>query len=150
MLAAQAANKRQRRRSGNYHNRLSFIAACAANIRRAHYNLIVQDKYPETLIAVGKTSPDSMVAKILNKFNIWLYSGAEKIIVVGRDMRELVESQTNVKSGKKKTIEVIQNWASLEEIEPTQREDNKLLKNLGILDKFVFLYAGALQISSVF
>jgi glycosyltransferase involved in cell wall biosynthesis len=121
---------------------LPFITALAAKIRRARYNLIVQDKYPETLIAVGKTSSDSRFVKIFNKLNAWLYSGAEKIIVVGRDMRELVEAQTKDKSNRKTTIEVIQNWASLEEIEPTRREQNELLKELGILDKFVFLYAG--------
>ncbi len=37
---------------------------------------------------------------------------------------------------------MIQNWASLEEISPTPRADNKLLKELKLLDKFVFLYAG--------
>ncbi len=121
---------------------LPFITALAAKIRRARYNLIVQDKYPETLIAVGKTSSDSMFVKIFNKLNAWLYSGAEKIIVVGRDMRELVEAQTNDKSGQKTPVEVIQNWASLEEIEPTRREHNELLKELGISKKFVFLYAG--------
>lgn len=121
---------------------LPFITALAAKIRRARYNLIVQDKYPETLVAVGKTSSDSMFVKIFNKLNAWLYSGAEKIIVVGRDMRELVEAQMKDKSNRKTTIEVIQNWASLEEIEPTRREHNELLKELGILDKFVFLYAG--------
>jgi glycosyltransferase involved in cell wall biosynthesis len=121
---------------------LPFITAIAAKIRRARYNLIVQDKYPETLIAVGKTSPVSMFVKIFNKLNEWLYNGAEKIIVVGRDMRELVEAQTKDKSGRKTVIEVIQNWASLEEIEPTRREHNELLKELGISEKFVFLYAG--------
>jgi len=121
---------------------LPFITALAAKIRRTRYNLIVQDKYPETLIAVGKTGPDSMFVKILDKLNEWLYSGAEKIIVVGRDMRELVEAQTKDASGRKTVIEVIQNWASLEEIEPTRREHNELLRELGISDKFVFLYAG--------
>jgi glycosyltransferase involved in cell wall biosynthesis len=121
---------------------LPFIAAAAAKIRHARYNLIIQDKYPETLIAVGKTRPDSIFVKILNKLNARLYRGAEKIIVVGRDMRELVEAQAKARSGRKTPIEVIQNWASLEEIEPTRRENNELLKELGILDKFVFLYAG--------
>ena len=122
---------------------LPFLTALAAKIRRARYNLIIQDKYPEILIAVGKTNSGSTFVKLLDKLNAWLYSGAEKIIVVGRDMRELVEAQTFDKPGRKKTtIEVIQNWASLEEIEPMPRESNELLKELGILDKFVFLYAG--------
>jgi glycosyltransferase involved in cell wall biosynthesis len=121
---------------------LPFITALAAKIRRARYNLIVQDKYPETLIAVGKTHPDSMFVKIFNKLNVWLYREAERIIVVGRDMGELVKTQMNGNPVHKTKIEVIQNWASLEEIEPTQRDNNDLLKELGIAEKFVFLYAG--------
>ena len=121
---------------------LPFITALASKIRRARYNLIVQDKYPETLIAVGKTRSDSMFVKIFNKLNAWLYNEAEKIVVVGRDMGELIETQMNGNSAHGTTIEVIQNWASLEEIEPTRRDSNDLLKELGISDKFVFLYAG--------
>jgi glycosyltransferase involved in cell wall biosynthesis len=104
--------------------------------------LIIQDKYPETLIAVGKTNRDSMFFKAFDKLNVWLYRNAEKIVVVGRDMEELVKRQINQNSGGKPSIEVIQNWASLEEIEPTSRKNNKLLEELGISDKFVFMYAG--------
>lgn len=121
---------------------LPFIAATAARIRGARYNLIIQDKYPETLIAVGKTRPNSLFVKILDKFNGWLYKRAEKIIVVGRDMKEIVEAQTKIEPKPETNIEVIQNWASLEEIEPIRREQNELLNELRISDKFVFLYAG--------
>lgn len=121
---------------------LPFISAVAAKIRRARYNLIIQDKYPEILLAVGKTSKDSIFFRLLDKLNRRLYSGAEKIIVVGRDMKQLVAAQTAVETNAETTIEVIQNWASLEEIEPLPRLENPLLKELGILDKFVFMYAG--------
>ena len=122
---------------------LPFFTALAAKIRRAKYSLIIQDKYPETLVAVGKLKPDSIFIKVLNKLNEKLYGGANKIIVVGRDMRELVVKQLE-RSGKKakQPVEVIQNWASLEEIEPQPRNENQLLKQLNLLDKFVFLYAG--------
>ena len=121
---------------------LPFLAAIAAKIRRSKYNLIIQDKYPEILIAVGKTKPDSFFIKILNRLNRWLYNNAEKIVVVGRDMKELVESQTNEKYLPTEKVVVIPNWASLEEVEPQPRESNPLLKELGLLEKFVFLYAG--------
>jgi glycosyltransferase involved in cell wall biosynthesis len=124
---------------------LPFIAALAAKILRGKYNLIIQDKYPETLTAVGKLSPKSLTVKILNRLNVWLYLGASKIIVVGRDMKMLVLSQLQgFSNSKNKTpeVKVIQNWASLEEIEPLPRDDNELLKELQIADKFIFLYAG--------
>jgi glycosyltransferase involved in cell wall biosynthesis len=39
-------------------------------------------------------------------------------------------------------IDYIPNWAELEQVEPLPRTENKLLKELNLEDKFVFLYAG--------
>ena len=127
---------------------LPFGTALAASIRRARYSLIIQDKYPEILTAVGKADADAFYIKILNNLNRRLYGAAQKIIVVGRDMQELVASQMPVGVGEyhgktaENKISVIQNWAALEEVEPLPRNENPLLKELGLLEKFVFLYAG--------
>lgn len=120
---------------------LPFITAAAAKIKGVGYTPIIQDKYPEILIAVGKSKPNSIFVKLLDKLNRRLYAGAEKIIVVGRDMAELVGSQMDSDDASDKIV-VIQNWAALEEIEPLPRAENVLLRELKILDKFVFLYAG--------
>lgn len=122
---------------------LPFITALAAKLRGAKYTLIIQDKYPETLTAVGVSKPDSFFIRILDRANGWLYREARKIIVVGRDMGELVNEQFGAKNKSKKTpVSVIQNWASLEEIEPHPKSENRLLKRLNLSEKFVFLYAG--------
>ena len=122
---------------------LPFLTALAAKMRGADYSLIIQDKYPEILIAVGQFKSSSFFIKILNDLNTRLYSAAKKIVVVGRDMKELVGRQLSTKSsGEEDKIAVIQNWAALEEVEPLPRNENPLLKELGLLNKFVFLYAG--------
>jgi glycosyltransferase involved in cell wall biosynthesis len=121
---------------------LPFVTALAAKMRRAEYALIIQDKYPEILVAVGKSKPHSSFVKILNHLNGRLYNEAKKIIVVGRDMKELVAGQLPKKASETNKIEVIQNWAALEEIAPLPRGENPLLKELNLLEKFVFLYAG--------
>lgn len=121
---------------------LPFLIALAAKIRRANYILIIQDKYPETLIAVAKARADSLTVKFLNYLNKRLYQNAKKIIVVGRDMKLLVESQLGQNTDKKNDITVIQNWASLEEIEPAPKSENVILREHNLLEKFVFLYAG--------
>lgn len=118
---------------------LPFIAAIAALTRGAGYVLLIHDNYPEILIAVGKTTEDSLPVKIVNFFNRRLYRNASKIIVVGRDMRELVERKT---AGLAVALEYIPNWAELEQVRPQPREENRLLAELGLEDKFVFLYAG--------
>jgi len=118
---------------------LPFIAALATKARGGSYVLLIHDNYPEILIAVGKTKENSPLVKILDFFNRWLYKYASKIIVVGRDMQELITEKTrrfNI------PIDYIPNWAELEQVKPSPRDDNELLKQLGINDKFVFLYAG--------
>lgn len=118
---------------------LPFTTALAAIIRGASYTLLLHDCYPEILIAVGKTKPNSLLVRITNFFNRVLYKHASRIIVVGRDMKELMERKTK---GLEIPIDVVPNWADLEIIHPTRRDDNPLLAELGISDKFVLMYAG--------
>lgn len=118
---------------------LPFIAAFAALVRGASYTLLIHDNYPEILIAARKIGETSAIAKILNFFNRWLYKYAAKIIVVGRDMKKLLESKTR---GLDIPIATIPNWAELETVRPESRTENRLLKELGLADKFIFLYAG--------
>lgn len=118
---------------------LPFITAIASLLRGAKYVLLIHDNYPEILVAVGKTGENSSLVKLLNFFNRRLYKYASKIIVVGRDMQELVEKKT---AGLNVTIEYIPNWAELEQVFPAERNNNLLLEELGLSEKFVFLYAG--------
>jgi len=118
---------------------LPFIGAFASIVRGGSYVLLIHDNYPEILVAAGKTGKNSWLVKVLNFFNRRLYKYANKIIVVGRDMEELVEKKIR---GFDTPIECIPNWAELEQVKPSNREENQLLKQLGITEKLVFLYAG--------
>jgi glycosyltransferase involved in cell wall biosynthesis len=121
---------------------LPFGTAIAAKLRGAEYNLIIQDKYPEILTAVGKAKPESFFVQALNRLNTRLYDGAKRIAVVGRDMKKLVGDQMSENVADRTKIAVIQNWAALEEVEPLPRDCNHILKEFNLSDKFVFLYAG--------
>lgn len=118
---------------------MPVTTAIAALFRGATYTVLIQDSYPEILIAVGTLEPNSLAVSVINFFNRWVYKYASKIIVMGRDMHELFVRKT---AGLDIPIVTIPNWADLETIHPTPRDDNQLLKELGISDKFVFLYAG--------
>lgn len=118
---------------------LPFVVAVAALIRGASYTLVIHDNYPEILFAVGKLSRRSMIATVLNFSNRWLYKHARKLVAVGRDMEKLLLTKSE---GLDIPVAVIQNWAELESVHPEPRDSNQLLKELGIVDKFVFLYAG--------
>jgi colanic acid biosynthesis glycosyl transferase WcaI len=118
---------------------LPFLVAVSSLIKRASYFLLIHDNYPEVLIAVGKAKEGSFWIRLLNRFNRWLYRNASKIVVVGRDMLELIKVKTE---GLDVPLRFIPNWAELEQVEPCPRDKNELLSDLGIKHKFVFLYAG--------
>ena len=65
---------------------MPVTTAFAALLRGASYTVLVQDSYPEILIAVGSLKENSIATGIVNFFNRWVYKYASKIIVMGRDM----------------------------------------------------------------
>lgn len=120
---------------------MPFVVAVAALVKSASYILLIHDNYPEILVAAGKSKPDSFLSTTVSFFNRWLFKFAAKIVVVGRDMKELLTKKT---VGLDIPIFMIPNWAELESVSPSPRAENELLKELGLMDKLVFLYAGNL------
>jgi colanic acid biosynthesis glycosyl transferase WcaI len=118
---------------------LPFVAGIASLIRGTSYTLLIHDNYPEMVIAVGKTRSGSIFARSVEFANRWLFKHAAKIIVVGRDMQQLLLKKT---AGLNIPIAIIPNWAEIDSVTPQSRESNELLKDCGIAEKFVFLYAG--------
>lgn len=116
---------------------ITTTAACL--LRGAELTLLVQDSYPEILVAVGAARPNSPFVFLVHSLNHWVYKYASKIIVMGRDMKELFERKT---AGLNLPVVVIPNWADIDNISPEKRNDNRLLEELGLTGKFVLLYAG--------
>ena len=71
------------------------------------------------------------------------YRNAEKIVVLGRDMRMLIIKKDNSISTK---VKIITNWGQTEIIKPNFKIREDFLNNLGINDKFVLLWAGNMGI----
>ncbi len=118
---------------------LPVTTAMACLLKGAGFTLLVQDSYPEILVAVGAARPNSFFVKIVHFFNRWVYKYAAAIIVMGRDMRELFLRKT---VGLDVPVITIPNWADLETVTPAPRSSNALLSELGLSEKFVLLYAG--------
>lgn len=78
------------------------------------FTIIVHDVFPENAIAGGMLRKDALVSKILTNFFNKAYNSAQKLIVVGEDMRELFRKKIK----KNLSVDVITNWADLEEISP--------------------------------
>jgi len=119
---------------------LPFLIAGACLIRGAKCVLLVQDVYPESLIAAGLLDPRSLWVSVLNRLNLILYRAMERISVVGRDMEVLVRNK--MADGISTKIVILRNWADVDQIVPSLREQNELLKQLGLNGKFVAQFAG--------
>ena len=119
---------------------LPFFIAVACRIRGAKCVLLVQDVYPESLVAAGLLDAHSFPVSVLNRLNLALYRTMERISVVGRDMEALVRKKLT--AGTSANIVIIRNWADADQVVPSPRERNELLKELGLLGNFVAQYAG--------
>lgn len=118
---------------------LPFSAAIAGLIRGSSYTLLIHDYYPDQLVALGKLRANSFAVKTMHFANSWLFKHAARIVVVGRDMAELVAARTG---GLDVPISTIPNWGDVDEIKPAERSANRLLKKLGVAEKLVILSAG--------
>jgi glycosyltransferase involved in cell wall biosynthesis len=105
-------------------------------IRKFELIIIVHDVFPENVISAGILKETSFFYKILKWFFDYAYDCADKLIVVGQDMKELISKKTN------KPIKVITNWADSEQIFP----DSNLKLNYDFEDivnaKIVIQFAG--------
>jgi colanic acid biosynthesis glycosyl transferase WcaI len=78
-------------------------------------------------------------ARVLAALTRKLYASAPRIVVLGRDMKALVERKL---SGPGHGIVIIPHWGDVDEIRPATRERNELLQRLGLAHKFVVQYSG--------
>ena len=118
---------------------LPFGIAPICWLRRAHCILLIHDVYPEALVAAGLLRPDGFHTRVFHRLTRILYRSVESIVVIGRDMRDLVGRKLGQEPER---IRLIPNWADTDWITPNHRRSNQLLARLGLLDEFVVQYSG--------
>ena len=117
-----------------------ILAAVLSFILRVPYSLVVHDVYPDIMVACGLTSRKSLSFKVLNRVNRSVLQRAESIFCIGRDMLEHLARARG--TGTNDGIRVIPLWADSQQIQPSPREENRLLLDIGLMNKLVVLYAG--------
>ena len=116
-----------------------FLVSLACRIKGARRYLLVHDVYPQVLVTAGLIAPDSFLVSPLEKAFRKLYRSVDEIIVLGRDMKDLIAGKLGEVDC---PIRVIPNSADLENLYPKPISENSLLKRLGIEDAFVITYSG--------
>lgn len=104
------------------------------------YFLLMHDVFPENLVTGGYVKDSSVLYKITRKLFIKSRLACDKIIVIGRDMKELL--MRNFPSSRGQDIVIIPNWADIDAIFPLQQQQNPLAEKLGVTNKLVILFAG--------
>lgn len=101
--------------------------------------LLVHDIFPENLIPSKIMQPEQLTYKVIKKVFDYIYSQPDKIITIGRDMKELIMNKT-----KKNDIDIVRNWINHSDIEIQSRHENRILKELGWQDcpETIFYYFG--------
>lgn len=100
--------------------------------------LLVHDVFPENLVPAGLIKRRGLCYRALGRLFNLIYSRADHMIVIGRDMKELMRK----KVGGERRITVIQNWVSDQDVYPESRADSQILSQLGWQDRIVFQFFG--------
>lgn len=119
---------------------LMLFLALLRKIRSFEYVLLVYDVHPENLVPAGLARRGSLLYRVAVRCFNWAYRTADELIVIGRDMEEVVRK----KVGNGCRITQIPNWANVETIQPGPKTDNELIREHHLQDKTVFLFAGNL------
>jgi len=118
---------------------LPYLVALACRFRGASFVLLVHDVYPDVLVRLHMLSQRSRMAWLINRASKWLYGQAAHILVLGRDMQDLIRSKLATRHQR---VIIATNWADVRAIVPRQTATNSLLEKLGLQDRFVVQYCG--------
>lgn len=116
------------------------LASCRAE-KRIHW---AQDVYPELAEEVGVIKKNSLLARSLRMFSTWALRKQDKIVAVGRCMRDRI-IRRGVEASK---IDVIPNWSSVQTVAP--EDVRKMRERLGWTKKFIALYSGNIGLAHDF
>lgn len=116
-----------------------FVIVVACLLRRCRAVLLVHDVYPNLLNAVGLVREEKLLYRFLQIVTRWTFRRFDRVLVIGRDMKTLVESYLPVPTNR---VAFIPNWADDVEIQPVERSSTRLAVELGVERNFVALYAG--------
>jgi len=104
---------------------------------RYKYDILVHDVFPENLVSAGLIKNNSFIYKILYRVFNRAYQKANRLIVVWRDMRLIMQKKVNHEN-----IFVIPSWAQVDNLLPEPREHNNLIHKFNLEDKLVLQFAG--------
>ena len=117
-----------------------MLGVIGKRIKKAKLIYNIQDFNPEQIMAVNYIK-NKMVLNTVMAIDKHSCKKSNKIIVVGRDMKETLKKRFS----KPPKHVCINNWIDEEDIIPLEKENKKVIelrKSFGVEDKFVIMYSG--------
>jgi glycosyltransferase involved in cell wall biosynthesis len=114
------------------------LIALMRRLKGFRLSILVHDIFPENLLVGNILHERSIVYKVLKWLYDKSYKAAATLIVLGRDMQEVMERKTGFTPDR---VPIIPNWAD-PEVQPQPAAENVMLQRAGLVDKIVVLYAG--------
>jgi len=121
-----------------------FLGLVGAGLsRRARTVYILQDIFPDSMVAMGKFTEWHPVVRLSRRMEQRIYRKNSAFVTLSEDMKRTLTAR-GIEPHK---IAVIPNWADTESILPIPREKNPLFDELNLpRDGFYAVYAGTLGI----
>lgn len=86
---------------------IPYLGYLLKGLRGKEYIYLVHDIYPDVAERLGVIKERSFISNLMNKINNKIYKNAEKVIVLGQDMKNVIKEK-GVDSEK---IKIVTNWA---------------------------------------
>lgn len=117
---------------------LGLVGVMARMVRGQPYGIWSMDLHPDAEVAVGMLDEDQRLTRFLHAFNNWSYRRAEFVVDLGPYMkRRLVD-----KGVSRRRLQTIPVWNKKDEVTPIEPDENPLVEEVGLEDKFVVMYSG--------
>ena len=114
-----------------------YIGYLIKKIKKKEYIYLVHDIYPDVAEKLGVIKKGSFISNVMNYMNGKIYTNAEKIIALGRDMKQVIVN----KGIDEKKIKIVTNWAD-SNITYEKEVDDQFYKKYNLDNKFNILYTG--------
>jgi glycosyltransferase involved in cell wall biosynthesis len=117
---------------------LCLIGRYLQQVRGARLVVYLQDIHPDIAVAIGKLR-DGRLVRALRKLMFRIYRGADRVVVLSRDMRERVV-QSGVAPDR---VVCVPNWIDTALVRPL-KQDNPFRRRHDLNGQFVAMYSGNL------
>ena len=116
-----------------------WAGTIASWLKWCPFILEIRDIWPESIVTVGALKKNSLLVRILERLENWMYRSANHIVTVGKGYQENVLSKVDVGD----RISVVTNGVDLDVFSP-QESSSEFRQQHGLSDHFVCSYVGTI------